>query len=129
MIRQYVERLKNKTGRKPKILRSDRGTEYLNQQVQNYLADEGIKFQCTVGYAPQKNGYAERKNRTLVEAARTLLADAGLPKSYWAEAVRHACYINNRLINNKHNLSLLDMFTGLKPSYLDLHQFGCDVYV
>lgn len=129
VIKQFVEKLKNQTGRKPKVLRSDRGTEYLNQQVQKYLADEGIKFQCTVGYAPQQNGYAERKNRTLVEAARTMLKDARLPKSYWAEAVRHACYVNNRLINNKNKLTPLEMFMGTKPSYQDLHQFGCDVYV
>jgi hypothetical protein len=59
---------------KPKIFCSDRAAEYLSDKMQSYLAKEGIKFQCTVGYANEQNGIAERKNRTLVEAARTVSA-------------------------------------------------------
>lgn len=71
VVRRYLEKVKNLTGRKPKVFRSDRGTEYLNKDLQSYLADEGIKFECTTGYSPQQNGTAERQNRTLMEATRT----------------------------------------------------------
>ena len=105
------------------------GGEYLNQETQSCLAAEGMSFQCTVGYAPQQNGYAERKNRTLMEAVRSLLSDASLPNTCWAEAVKHACYIGNRMINRKRNVSPLELFAGGRPNYQDLHQFGCDAYV
>ena len=65
--------------------------------VQDYLKKQEIEFHCTVGYAPQQNGIAERKNRSLVAAARTMLDDAKLPKCWWAEAVNTANYIQNRV--------------------------------
>lgn len=129
VTKQYIEKLKNQLGKKPKVLRSDRGTEYVNKELQDYLNNEGIKFEYTVGYAPQQNGCAERMNRTLVEAVRTMLSDAGLPNCYWAEAVKYACYVNNRLINQKHKTSPLETLYGEKPSYENIHQFGCEVYV
>lgn len=59
---------------------------------------EGIKFECTVGYAPEQNGVAERKNRTIVEAVRTMLAESGMSKNFWAEAANTANYVFNRII-------------------------------
>lgn len=129
IVRRHIEKLKNHLNKKPKILRSDRGTEYLNKDLQTFLADEGIKFECTVGYAPEQNGTAERMNRTLMEPARTMLAEAGLPKCYWAEAVRHSCYVYNRLVNRKHKKTPLELMYGTKPDYNNIYQFGCDVYV
>jgi transposase InsO family protein len=95
----YIERMKTQLGRKPKIFRSDRGTEYTDQKLQTYLLSEGIKFEWTVGYCPEQNKIAERKNRTLVEAARSMLSDSGLLKNHWAEAVNYTSYIQNRIIN------------------------------
>lgn len=83
----YIETLKTQYDKKPKIFRTDRGLEYLNGKLQSYLKKEGIRPQCTVGYAPEQNGAAERKNRTLMEAARTMLYGSGLPKGFWAEAM------------------------------------------
>lgn len=127
-IKQYVEKVKNQLGEKPKILRSDRGREYYNKDVLDYLSSEGINFQCTVGYAPQQNGVSERKNRTLMEGARTLLVDARLGKHFWAEAVRHLNYVFNRLLPNGYEKTPFEMFYGRNPSYDDIHRFGCDVY-
>jgi transposase InsO family protein len=97
----FIENLKTQLNQKPKIFRSDRAGEYLSDKMQSYLAKEGIRFQCTVGYAPEQNGIAERKNRTLVEAARTMLIDSGLPKSFWAEAINTAAYVYNNTLNSK----------------------------
>lgn len=128
-IKEYVERLKNSMGRKPKILRCDRGREYVNKDVQKYLADEGIRMQCTVGYAPEQNGAAERMNRTLVESARAMLLNANLDICYWAEAIKHACYVNNRVPNNKLNTSPIEVFMGIKPNFEQMYEFGRDVFV
>lgn len=127
-IKHYVEMVKNQLGRKPKVIRSDRGREYYNKDVLDYLSGEGINFQCTVGYAPQQNGVSERKNRTLMEGARTLLVDARLGKHFWAEAVRHGNYVFNRIIPQGAEKSPYEMFYGKTPTYNDLHRFGCDVY-
>lgn len=99
----YIEKLKTQIGRKPKVFRSDRGGEYMCEKFQSYLRNEGIRFQCTVGYALEQNGIAERMNRTLVEAARSMIADSGLSKSFWAEAIDTANYVFNRINGNKEN--------------------------
>ena len=94
--------LKTNYGKKPKVIRSDRGGEYVNSKVQGYLKQEGIQIQYTVAYSPQQNGITERKNRTLMDAARSMLLESSLDECYWAEAVNHANYVQNRLI--KHHL-------------------------
>lgn len=126
---EFVEMLKTQIGRKMKILRTDRGKEYLNDKLQSYLKREGIKFQCTVGYAPEQNGVAERRNRTLVEAVRTMLTDSGLPKTLWAEAVCTANYVFNRLVDRKSGMTPIEGFFGVKPSNKRFYEFGCDAYV
>nr|GEY72647.1 putative ribonuclease H-like domain-containing protein [Tanacetum cinerariifolium] len=59
----------------------------------NAADSPGIKREFSVPRTPQQNGIAERKNRTLIEVARTMLADSLLPISFWAEAVNTACYV------------------------------------
>ena len=76
---------------------SDRGREYTCGRVQEYLKKQGIEFQCTVGHAPQQNGISERNNRSLMEAARTMVFEANLSKHWWAEAVNTANHVHNRV--------------------------------
>ena len=80
------------------MFRADRGTEYLSEEVQKYLRLEGIRFQCTV-YSPEQNGISERKNRTLVEACRTMLTESGMSREYWDEAIMNANYSLNRVLS------------------------------
>ncbi|GJS55664.1 putative ribonuclease H-like domain-containing protein, partial [Tanacetum coccineum] len=75
-----------------KIL-SDNRTEFKNKVMDEFCREKGIKREYSVARTPQQNGVAERKNRTLIEAARTMLADSKLPTTFWAEAVSTACYI------------------------------------
>ena len=120
--------MKTQTGRKPKIFRSDRGKEYLCEKFQSYLRKEGICFQCTVGYAPEQNGIAERMNRTLVEACRSMLSESGLPKTLWAEAIDTANYVYNR-INRKKEISSYELIFKEKPRKISFQEFGCEAYV
>ena len=126
---EYVENVKTRFGKTPKVLRSDRGGEYTCGKVQDYLKKQGIEFQCTVGYAPQQNGIAERKNRSLVEAARTMMDDAKLPKRWWAEAVNTANYIQNRVVGQAASGIPYEMMFGETPKFEDLHKFGEDVFM
>nr|GEU77294.1 putative ribonuclease H-like domain-containing protein [Tanacetum cinerariifolium] len=81
--------------------RSDNGTEFKNNDLNLFCEIKGIKREFSVLRTPQQNGIAERKNRTLIEAARTMLADSLLPISFWAEAVNTAYYVQNRLPDEK----------------------------
>nr|GEW12090.1 hypothetical protein [Tanacetum cinerariifolium] len=79
---------------------------------------------------PQKNGVAERRNRTLIEAARTMLADAKLPVTFWAEAVNTSCYVQNRvLVNKSQNKTPYELFNGRTPAIGFLKPFGCHVMI
>lgn len=126
---KFIEQLKTQFGRSPKVFRSDRGGEYLNEKLQSYLDSQGIRRQCTVGYASEQNGIAERKNRTLMEAARSMLAESGLPKCYWGEAVLAANYMFNRIPNKKTMKSPYEVMMKEKPRLTRFHEFGCNVYV
>ncbi|GJY15658.1 ribonuclease H-like domain-containing protein [Tanacetum coccineum] len=78
--------------------RCDNGTEFKNKEMNQFCERKGIKREFSVARTPQQNGVAERKNRTLIEAARTMLADSKLPTTFWAEAVNTACYVQNRVL-------------------------------
>jgi transposase InsO family protein len=79
-FKEFVQFVKTKFNKKPKVIRSDRGREYCGHEFANYLKTVGIQQQLTAPYSPQQNGIAERKNRTLVEMARCMLIESKLPK-------------------------------------------------
>ncbi|GKD15672.1 retrovirus-related pol polyprotein from transposon TNT 1-94 [Tanacetum coccineum] len=84
----------------------------------------------SVARTPQQNGVAERKNRTLIEAARTMLADSLLPTVFWAEAVNTACYVLNRvLVTKPHNKTPYELIIGRPPSISFMRPFGCPVTI
>ena len=82
-------------------IRRDNGSEFKNYTLEEFLSDEGIEHQYSAPYTPQQNGVAERKNRTLVEMARSMLDEYKSPHSFWAEAVNTACHASNRLFLRK----------------------------
>ncbi|GJT40624.1 putative ribonuclease H-like domain-containing protein [Tanacetum coccineum] len=87
--------------KKVKIIRCDNGTEFKNRVMSEFCEQKGIKREFSVARTPQQNGVAERRNRTLIEAARTMLADSKLPTTFWAEAVNTTCYVQNRFLEDK----------------------------
>ena len=96
-IKQYVKFVQTKFKKTPKVIRSDRGGEYVNEALTRFFRSEGITPQLTVPYTPQQNGVAERKNRYLTEMTRSMLIDAQLPNKYWGEAMNTANYLQNIL--------------------------------
>ncbi|GJR45074.1 putative ribonuclease H-like domain-containing protein [Tanacetum coccineum] len=89
-----------------------------------------IKREFSVARTPQQNGVAERKNRTLIEAARTMLADSLLPTVFWDEAVNTACYVLNRvLVTKPHNKTPYELIIGRPPSISFMRPFGCPVTI
>jgi transposase InsO family protein len=82
---------------KIKSIKSDNDSEFRNTNVEEFLDEEGIKHEFSTPYTPQQNGIVERKNRMLIEAARTMLDEYNTPDIFWAEAINTACHAINRL--------------------------------
>nr|GEX89514.1 retrovirus-related Pol polyprotein from transposon TNT 1-94 [Tanacetum cinerariifolium] len=115
---------------KVKVIRSDNGTEFKNNNLNQFCGMKGIKREFSVPKTPQQNGIAKRKNRTLIEAARTMLADSLLPIPFWAEAVNTTCYVQNRvLVTKPHNKTLYELLHCRTPSISFMRPFGCPVTI
>jgi len=95
---EFKRLVENQTGLKIKAFHTDNGKEFCNSIMDRVLKESDIQRRLTVPYTPEQNGVAERKNRTLVETARCLLKQSGLPITFWAEAVNTVNYIQNRCI-------------------------------
>ncbi|GJT04063.1 putative ribonuclease H-like domain-containing protein [Tanacetum coccineum] len=122
--------LENQLSHNVKIIRCDNGTEFKNHAMNEFCAKKGIKREFSVARTPQQNGVAERKNRTLIEAARTMLADSLLPIPFWAEAVNTACYVLNRvLVTKPQNKTPYELLIGKSPSISFMRPFGCPLTI
>jgi transposase InsO family protein len=75
--------------------------EFKNYSLNEFLSDAGIKHQYFAAYTPQENGVSERKNRTLMDVARTMLAEFKSLYNFWAEDINTACHATNRLYLRK----------------------------
>lgn len=120
LFQAQIERL---TRRNIKHLRTDGGGEYCSNNFKQYLDQSGIIHIITAPHTPQDNGCAERKNRTLMEAARTMRLQSNLPQSFWFEALRTACYIRNRVSSTQK--TPYEWIYGQKPSIGHIRPFGC----
>nr|GFB37346.1 integrase, catalytic region, zinc finger, CCHC-type, peptidase aspartic, catalytic [Tanacetum cinerariifolium] len=105
-------------------------TEFLNQTLHAYFAAEGIQHQTSVARTPEQNGVVERRNRTLVEAARTMLSAVKVPLLFWAEAIATACFIQNHsLVIPRHEKTPYYIINDRKPSVKFFHMFGSVCYI
>nr|GEX26015.1 putative ribonuclease H-like domain-containing protein [Tanacetum cinerariifolium] len=95
ILKTFITSIENQLSLKVKIIRSDNGTEIKNNDLNQFCGMKGIKRDFSIPRTPQQNGIAERKNRTLIEAAKTMLANSLLPIPFWAEAVNTACNQSN----------------------------------
>ena len=112
-----------------RTVRSDQGGEYTANDFEAYCTQQGIRHQTTPDYTPQLNGVAERKNRTILDMARSLLKAKKLPKQYWAEAVSCAVYLLNRCpTRSLQGVIPEEAWSGHKPSVTHLRVFGCVAY-
>nr|GEW02711.1 putative ribonuclease H-like domain-containing protein [Tanacetum cinerariifolium] len=102
---------------KVKIIRSENGTEFKNNDLSQFCRMKGIKREFSVPRTSQQNGITKRKNRTLIEAAKTMLVDSLLPILFWAKAVNTACYVENKvLVTKPQNKTLYELLLGRTPS-------------
>ncbi|GKC30914.1 ribonuclease H-like domain-containing protein [Tanacetum coccineum] len=98
--------------------------------IENQSDHKGIRREFSVARTLQQNGVAERKNRTIIEAAKTMLADSKLPTTFWAKAVNTACYVQNRvLVIKPHNKTPYELFLGRKPAFNFIRPFWCPVTI
>ncbi|WVZ63254.1 hypothetical protein U9M48_012899 [Paspalum notatum var. saurae] len=129
-VRDLVLRLRNESHKAMRALRSDNGDEFRNFRFENFSHDLGLEHQFSSPYTPPQNGVVERKNRTLVEMARTMLDEHRTLRRFWAEAVNTACYIANRIFLRAFlGKTSYELWFGRQPSVKHLRAFGCRCFV
>nr|GEZ50266.1 putative ribonuclease H-like domain-containing protein [Tanacetum cinerariifolium] len=130
ILKTFITGLENQLSLKVKVIKSDNGTEFKNHDLNQFCRMKEIKKEFSVPRTPQQNGIAERKNRTLIEASRTMLADSLIPIPFWTEAVNTACYVQNRvLVTKPHNKTPYELLHGRTPSIGFMRPFGCPVTI
>ncbi|GJS94557.1 putative ribonuclease H-like domain-containing protein [Tanacetum coccineum] len=130
ILQNFIRQIENQLNHRVKIIRSDNGTEFKNRDMLEFCGNKGIKQEYSNARTPQQNGVAERMNMTLIEAARTMLADSLLPTTFWAEAVSTACYIFNRVrVTKPQNKTPYELLFGHKPIISYIRPFGCHVTI
>ncbi|KAJ9560455.1 hypothetical protein OSB04_005615 [Centaurea solstitialis] len=126
LIKPFVKRIGNQVNLRVKVIRSDNGTEFKNADLNSFCEEKGIERQFSAPRTLQQNGVTERRNRTLIEAARTMLADSKLPITFWAEAVNTACYVQNRVhVVKSKGKTPYELFKNKKPFIGFFVPFGC----
>nr|GFA44481.1 retrovirus-related Pol polyprotein from transposon TNT 1-94 [Tanacetum cinerariifolium] len=111
-------------------VRTDNGMEFKNKTLAKFFDDVGITQQFSAARTPQQNGVVERRNRTLVKAARTMLIFANLPSFLWAEAIATACFTQNcSIIHKRFNKTPFELINKRKPNIKFFYVFGCRCYL
>jgi len=125
----YVQLVENQLNTTIKCLRTDRGGEYLSNLFKGFCEQKGIERQLTIPNTPQQNGVAERKNHTLLDMVRSMMAQANLDMSYWGDALLTAAYVLNRMPSKSVSSTPYELWTQRKPNLSNLRPWGCATYV
>ncbi|GKC27819.1 putative ribonuclease H-like domain-containing protein [Tanacetum coccineum] len=130
ILKTFITETENQLDHKVKVIRCDNGTEFKNSIMNQFCEMKGIKREFSVARTPQQNGVDERNNRTLIEAARTMLVYSKFPTTFYAEAVNTACYVLNRvLVIKPHNKTPYELIRR-RPLLIDfMKPFGCPVTI
>nr|GEU52811.1 hypothetical protein [Tanacetum cinerariifolium] len=130
ILRNFITEIENLKELKVKTIKCDNGGEFRNKEMNDFCSRKGIKREFNNARTPQQNGVAKRRNKTLIEAARTMLADAKLLVTFCAEAVNTACYVQNRvLVIKSQKKTPYELFNGRTPAIGFLKPFGCHVMI
>ena len=128
-FQEFFNMITSKTDIVIKRLRSDNGGEYKNKKMTAICDKLKIAQEFTVPYNPEQNGLAERFNRTLIEMVRCMLKDSGMDRKYWAEAIKTAAYVRNRLpCDQNQGKSPFEATMNQKPDLDAMRVFGCICY-
>ncbi|XP_075504426.1 uncharacterized protein LOC142541857 [Primulina tabacum] len=129
VFKQLLTRISNFHNLKVRRIRTDHGKEFENISFSSYCDRKGISHEFSAPKTPQQNGIAERKNRTLQEMARVMLASKNISKRFWAEALNTACHISNRVyLRSGSTMNSYEIIMGKKPNLKYFHVFGCVCY-
>lgn len=129
VFQQFIAIVETECNTKVKIVRSDNGTEYCNQELTDYFKEKGIKHQLTIPYTPQQNGLAERTQKTIMNKVRCMLQDSGCERRMWAEAANTAAYIINRSPTKKLLMATPEeKWLERKVDLEHIRVFGCKAY-
>jgi hypothetical protein len=129
-LKRFLRRAQNEFGLRIKKIRSDNGTEFKNSQIEGFLEEEGIKHEFSSPYTPQQNGVVERKNRTILDMARTMLDEYKTPDRFWTEAINTTCYSINRLyLHRILKKTSYELLTGKKPNVSYFGVFGSKCFI
>ncbi|GJR88240.1 retrovirus-related pol polyprotein from transposon TNT 1-94 [Tanacetum coccineum] len=130
IVDEYSRMVENQNDVKVKQIRTNNGTEFRNHELESFCDKKGISQNFSSPYTPEQNGVAERKNKTLIEAARTMLNGSVLSKHFWTDAIRIACYTQNRSIIVKRNdKTSYEIFRERVPDISYFYVFGCPVFI
>nr|GEW95160.1 retrovirus-related Pol polyprotein from transposon TNT 1-94 [Tanacetum cinerariifolium] len=130
ILKSFITRIENLVDHKVKVIRCDNETEFKNREMNQFCEMKGILRQYSVAITPQQNRVTERRNKTLIETAMTMLADSKLPTFFWAEVVNTACYVQNSvLVVKPHNKTPCELFHGRTPTLSFMRPFGCPVTI
>jgi transposase InsO family protein len=130
IFKSFVRRAENEFELKLKKVRSDNCSEFKNTNVEEFCDEKGIKHEFSTTYTPEQNGVVERKNRTLIEMARSMLDEYKVSDCFWAEAINTACHASNRLYCHRFfNKTPYELLNGRKPNILYFWVFGCKWYI
>uniref|UniRef100_A0ACD5Z493 Uncharacterized protein n=1 Tax=Avena sativa TaxID=4498 RepID=A0ACD5Z493_AVESA len=129
MFKTFKAEVENQLNKKIKILRTDRGGEYTSGILDDFCKEHGIVHQYTLAYTPQQNGVAERRNRTLMDMVRSMMAYSDLPLSFWGEALHTAVYLLNNSPSKAINATPYELWKGRKPSLRNLAVWGCNAQI
>jgi transposase InsO family protein len=130
IFKGIAKRAENKFDFKIKKIRSDNGSEFKNSKIKDYCDEKGIKYEFSTKYTPQQNGVVERKNRTLIDVARSMLSKYNVSDSFWAEAINTACHASNRLYCHRLlKKTPYELLIGRKSNMSYFLVFGCKCYI
>nr|ABF96984.1 retrotransposon protein, putative, Ty1-copia subclass [Oryza sativa Japonica Group] len=130
LFKKFAKRAQNEFSCTLVKIRSDNGSKFKNTNIEDYCDDLSIKHELSATYSPQQNGVVERKNRTLIEMARTMLDEYGVSDSFWAEAINTACHATNRLyLHRLLKKTSYELIVGRKPNVAYFRVFGCKCYI
>nr|GEX99973.1 putative ribonuclease H-like domain-containing protein [Tanacetum cinerariifolium] len=130
ILKDFIRQIENQLNQKVKTIRCYNDTKFKNRDIIEFYGSKEIKREYSNARTPQQNGVAERKNKTLIEAAKTMLADSFLRNTFWAEAVSTACYVLNRvLVTKPQNKTPYELITGKIPIISYIRPFGCHVTI
>ena len=123
-FKEFQNEVENKHDRKIKYLRSDHGGKYLSHEFSQHMKDCGIVPQLTPPGTPQRNGVSERRNRTLMDSVRSMLALSDLPLSFWGYALETTAYTLNRSSSKSVKTTRYEVWMGKPPNINHLKVWG-----